>query len=79
LEKYKFNQLAFVEGDQRFMLRQDNWYSAPRQQGVELEMSFEALNGGIDPIQEAVGDPSRRRYLMDQINRYRAFSESIPM
>ena len=79
LEKYKYNQLAFVEGDQRYMLRQDNWYTAPRQQGVELEMRFEALNGGIDPIQAAVEDPSRRRYLMDQINRYRAFSESIPM
>jgi hypothetical protein len=79
LDKYKYNQMAFVEGDQRYMLRRDDWYSAPAQKGLEVEANFEPLGPGVDPVMELVADPERRQFMLDQLSQYRAFSKTIPM
>lgn len=79
LEKYKYNQMAFVEGNERYLLRRDQWYSAPRQQSLEIEEDFQPLAADIDPINEAVKDPERRRYLLDQTEKYKSFASTIPM
>jgi arylsulfatase len=79
LEKYKYNQMAFVEGNERYLLRHGQWYSAPRQQGVEIEDAFVPMGAGVDPIHEAVADSERRQYLAEQRKGFEEFAATIPM
>ncbi|MFP3853094.1 MAG: sulfatase-like hydrolase/transferase [Anaerolineales bacterium] len=79
LDKYKYNQLAFVEGRERYLFRRGQWYSAPRQQELEMEATFKPMGNGLNPVLEAVQDRDRREYLSKQVKDFEEFSDEIPM
>ncbi len=72
LQRYRYDQIAFVEGDRRFLSRQDVWSSAPVST-VGGEPAFVELPHGVDPIEEAVL-PERRQRLRETVAAFRAFA-----
>lgn len=77
LPKYKYNQLCFVEGRQRYVLRRGKWHSGKRQEGIEQEEPFQPLDPGFDPIQEAVVDRERQEFLRNTVRGFEAFSTRV--
>ncbi|MFN8287640.1 MAG: sulfatase-like hydrolase/transferase [Chitinophagales bacterium] len=76
MDKYKYNQMAFIEGDKRFVLRAGKWMYAPVK-GAGLEPTFEFVEHGFNPL-EAINLPAeRKKYLEENIRNFSAFSEKI--
>lgn len=72
LTRYRYNQLAFVEGSQRYLSRQGKWWSAPVST-VGPEQPFTPLPSGVDPVEESV-IPEHRQRLRDTLKDFRRFS-----
>jgi arylsulfatase A-like enzyme len=76
LEKYKYNQFCFIEGDERFVLRNGKWMQAPISSGG-TEPTFQYLGTGTNPIEELNLDIEKRQYLSQTVNSFSAFSDNI--
>jgi hypothetical protein len=76
-KKYQFNQVAFVHDEKRYVLRNDNWLTAPITKGNEPEPEFINLDKGVDPVEEFVQDEERKKYLKDKIKDFKAFDAKI--
>lgn len=72
LPRYRYNQLCFVEGDQRWMRRDGRWYGAAPST-LAGEPLFEVVDH--DPV-EALPD-DRRRAMRRRISDFEAFSSRI--
>lgn len=84
LNEYRFNQLCFIQDDQRFVYRDDvdrkfGWLKAPvGQHGAGLdEPKFEPVEMGFDPVEEAVTDTERKNYLRQRVAEFKEFSNKI--
>lgn len=76
LDKYKYNQAAFIEGDKRFVLRAGQWMYAPVAQNG-AEPTFEYVEKNFNPI-EALNIPeSKKKYLQQNMDDFTSFSEKI--
>jgi len=76
LPEFRKNQLAFIEGGQRYRLRGDRWAVAPVQTDGP-EATFEELALGVDPIADSVALPERRRQLSKYLADFQAFSAKL--
>ena len=76
LPRFRHNQLAFIEGDTRYRLREGRWAQAAPQT-VGPEPDFEDLPPGADPIEEAVREPSRAAALRQVVRGFEAFGQAI--
>lgn len=82
LDRYRYNQMAFVAGDKRYVLRDDvekkaSWLSAPVQKPGEKEPSFESMNSNTNPIEELLEDKEQKEYLKKTFNDFLTFSNKI--
>jgi arylsulfatase A-like enzyme len=77
MPKYKFNQFCFIDGDTRYLLKNDAWYSSPIPKKTEGEKAFESLPHGVDPIQEDVRDVDKREYLHTHVSQFKKFADSL--
>jgi len=76
LDKYKYNQVAFIHNDKRFVLRAGKWMHAPVGQAGP-EPTFEQVEQNFNPI-EALNLPAdRKTYLQQNIKDFSAFSDKI--
>lgn len=76
MEKYKYNQLAFIEGEKRFVLRAGKWMYAPvKNNGTEP--TFEYVEKGFNPLEELRLAEQRKKYLQQSLNNFSVFSEKI--
>lgn len=76
LDKYKYNQAAFIHGDKRFVLRAGKWMYAPVGTGGS-EPTFEYVENNFNPL-EALNLPAdRKAYLEKQVRDFSVFSEKI--
>ncbi len=76
LDKYKYNQAAFIDGDKRFVLRAGKWMYAPV--GVQgAEPTFENVEPNFNPIEALQLSQERKAYLESSIKHFSAFSEKI--
>ncbi len=78
LPRYKYNQIAFVEEGERYLLRNGDWLSAPRQEAFEEETAFAPLVEQADPLEEMVADRERKDYLRKAVAGFRQFASTIP-
>ncbi len=78
LPKYRYNQICFVEGDQRYLLREGQWHRARLQENGAEEPDFVAFENGVDPVEDFVADPERRLYLRRMVDDFEKFSAGIP-
>ncbi len=77
LDKYKYNQLAFIEGDKRFVLRAGKWMYAPAASNG-TEPTFELVDKtSFNPLEELQLSADRKKYLEKSINDFSQFSDKI--
>lgn len=72
LPQYKYNQLCFVEGDRRWLLRSGRWHVAAPST-LDGEPAFEAVD--IDPVEEL--PPDARTRMRRRVSDFEAFSSRI--
>ena len=75
--RFRYNQFAFVSGEQRYLYRSDRWYSAPITRQDEPEPPFQPLDEGIDPLHEGVDAAERLAYLRGAFADFRTFSDRV--
>jgi hypothetical protein len=76
LDKFKYNQVAFIEGDKRFVLRAGEWMYAPV--GTDSkEPFFEYVQKEFNPLEELNLEAGRKKYLEQSIQRFSGFSDKI--
>lgn len=73
LARYKYNQICFLEGGQRFLRRRGDWYTAPAA-GSGPEPAFTRLSASTNPLFEAIVDQERRSHLTRVLADFEAFS-----
>jgi hypothetical protein len=84
LPQFRYNQLCFVQGKDRFVYRDDvdrryRWLRAPVggiNDGKD-EPLFEAVASGFNPIEEAVTDQERKAFLRKSFIDFKQFSDNI--
>ena len=76
MDKYKYNQVAFIEGDKRFVLRAGEWMYAPVSNNGS-EPTFEYVEKSFNPIEELDLEAGRKKYLEQSIQEFSVFSEKI--
>jgi hypothetical protein len=72
LQRYRYDQMAFVEQGQRFLYRQGEWWTAPVST-VGPEVQFSRIPGNADPIEDAVV-PERRAVFRQTLAGFKAFA-----
>ncbi|HLP22261.1 MAG TPA: sulfatase-like hydrolase/transferase [Chitinophagales bacterium] len=76
MSKYKYNQIAFIEGDKRFVQRAGQWMYAPVGHNT-AEPTFEFVDKNFNPLHELNLSPDRKKYLEKSVNDFSQFSEKI--
>lgn len=76
MPKYKYNQMAFVEGDKRFVLRAGNWMYAPVPTNGK-EPVFEYVDKNFNPVEEVPLEGKRKKYLEQSIKDFSVYSEKV--
>lgn len=77
MEKYKLNQMAFIEKNQRFVLRGEQWMQAPVGETGVNEPKFQAVEKGFNPLEELKLSADRQKYLEEHVKNYKVFSDKI--
>lgn len=82
LDRYRYNQMAFVADDQRYVYRDDvdlkaSWLTAPVQNGVGKEPVFEKMNASTNPVEELLKDKEQKDYLRKMVKDFKEFSEKV--
>ncbi len=76
LEKYKYNQFAFIEGDKRFVMRNGDWMYAPVSKNG-MEPLFEYVQKDFNPLEELHLSAERKKYLTQSVADFSQFSNQI--
>ncbi len=74
MPKYQYNQMAFVEGDKRFVLRANEWMYAPVSVNGK-EPTFEYVDKTFNPTEELQLPSDRKKYLQESIKEFSVYSE----
>lgn len=75
-QKYRYNQIAFLHDEHRFMWRNGDWFQAPFQTDYD-EPVFEAMGKGINPLEELVQDSERKGYYRQTLQNFETFASKI--
>lgn len=78
LPRFRYNQFAFVAGEQRFVRRGQQWYTAPIMRLDEPEPEFQPLDADINPLYEEVDTPERLAAIQQAFTQYCHFVERLP-
>jgi Sulfatase len=76
LPKYKYNQICFVEGDQRYVNRAGEWLQAPVGT-TGAEPIFQKIGTQTNPLEELKLSAERRAYMQQVFGDFSTFSEQI--
>lgn len=76
LDKFKYNQVAFIEDDKRFVLRAGEWMYAPVSSSG-IEPTFEYVEKSFNPLEELSLEADKKKYLEQSIKDFSVFSEKI--
>lgn len=81
LDRYRYNQMAFVKNDHRFVLRDDvnknlSWLTAPVAKNGK-EPTFEKITADTNPVEELVEDREQKSFLKKTVKDFTTFSQAI--
>ncbi len=76
LDRYRFNQFAFVHDDDKYVRRNDEWLTSEIANGSP-ETAFKPLPPETNPIEEIDLPKPRREELRDHFHKYDAFSRNV--
>ena len=76
LDQYKYNQICFLLENNRFLLRNDQWYQAPFQTNYD-EPEYIALPPDANPIHDLVSHLKTKDDYLKTVENFRKFSSGI--
>ncbi len=82
-DQFKYNQLCFIEGNDRYVYRDDvnkrfRWMHAPvTEAGPEEAVFQDVVETGFDPIEATVADAERKAYLRKSFSEFKTFSDGL--
>lgn len=76
MAKYQYNQMAFVEGSKRFVLRGGQWMYAPVPHNAP-EATFEYVDKTFNPLEELQLPAERKKYLQQSVNEFSVYSDKV--
>ena len=76
MDKYKYNQAAFIHEDKRFVKRAGKWMYAPVATNG-AEPTFEFVDSNFNPIEELQLPAARKKYVEENFKDFSAFSDKI--
>ncbi len=76
LDRYRFNQFAFLDGDDKYVRRNDEWLTSKIANGSP-ESAFKPLPPETNPIEELDLPSERRETLREHFHKYDAFSRNV--
>lgn len=76
LDKYKYNQICFLLEDNRFLLRNNQWYKAPFQAAYDTP-EYIALPPDAQPIHDLIQDLKMKDDYLTTLENFRLFSSGI--
>ena len=76
MNKYKFSQAAFIEGDKSWVHRAGNWMYAPVGTNGK-EPAFEFVEQGFNPVEELRLSVERKKYLERSLKDFSVFSDKV--
>jgi arylsulfatase A-like enzyme len=76
LDKYRFNQFAFIDGNEKFIRRNDEWLTSEIANG-KMESQFKPLASDVNPIEEVDIPEERRSLLREHFDAYEVFSKNV--
>jgi arylsulfatase A-like enzyme len=76
LKKYRFNQFAFLDGEDKYIRRNDEWLTSEISNGTP-ETEYRPLPPKTDPIEEIGMAEERRSYIRERFAKYDAFSRNV--
>lgn len=74
---YKYNQIAFLHEKQRFLKRNELWYSAPLRTEDGSEPQYIVYPKNVNPLHELVPDNERKKIMLSEHQKFEAFSSKI--
>jgi hypothetical protein len=78
LEKYRYNQFLFSDKGTRYLLRNDQWLTAPvTDMNYREEKDYQPLPKGLNPIEEAVESAEKKKVLKDKLKSWTPFSDKM--
>ena len=77
--KFKYNQICFVHGSERFLFRNGEWSVAPFKENDTNEPNYIAFNEGanFNPLYDLSIEPSRKQHFLKILKDYEAFASKI--
>lgn len=84
LDQYRYNQMAIIAGDQRYVYRDDvntkaSWLNAPVAKKDDAEEPhFQPMDSGTNPVEELIEDQEQKAFLRKTVKDFKQFSEKIP-
>ncbi len=76
LDKYKFNQICFLVNDKRFLLKNDQWFMAPKVGDYDAPQ-FLQLDNGTNPIEELSLSKEDKDFYLKTLKEFQLFSSGI--
>ena len=76
MDKYKYNQIAFIDGEKRFVNRAGQWMYAPVTTNG-MEPTFAYIDKNFNPLEELNLNAERKKYLEQTIKGFTTFSDKI--
>lgn len=78
LDKYRYNQICFIENDKRYLLRNNDWFISNLKTDYD-EPDFVLFDGNGDPILDAGIDVKRKEEIEKTLIDFRKFSAGIKL
>lgn len=75
-EKYKYNQMSVIDGEERYLLRNGVWHQG-KVNPETREPEFAPTPGNANPVEELVQDPDKKAELRNVVKNYEAFAAKI--
>lgn len=76
MQKFKFNQFAFLHGPHKYIRRNDEWMRTQYSTGI-TETEMEDLPKGSSPLEELELEADTRAYLTERFVEFDAYSKSV--
>jgi arylsulfatase A-like enzyme len=77
LDKYRYNQLCFIDGDMRYAYRKQEWFAAPVGELHQDEPLFQSIGKSVDPLKECALDSAQKKHLEETLHNFKEFSDNI--
>ncbi len=77
LPQYKYNQICFINEENRYLFRAGKWYTAPVALHTEPEALFTPLPGNTNPLYDCINNPTLRKNMLSILSDFLVFADKV--